>query len=83
MGGDWSADTHDDHRTAAGHRAAPATGNGVAAGPLHRVAEPCTLRSAGGRVRDGLVRGLAVTSPRHIRSDPSAAGSRPGPVRST
>jgi hypothetical protein len=23
---------------------------------LHRVAEPCTLRSAGGRVRDGLVR---------------------------
>lgn len=24
--------------------------------PLHAVAEPCTLRSAGGRVRDGLVR---------------------------
>lgn len=24
--------------------------------PLHPVAEPCTLRSAGGRVRDGMVR---------------------------
>jgi hypothetical protein len=24
--------------------------------PLHPVAEPCTLRSAGGRVRDGLLR---------------------------
>jgi hypothetical protein len=29
---------------------------GTDAPALHRVAEPCTLRSAGGRVRDGLVR---------------------------
>lgn len=39
----------------AGHGA----GNGapaVVGPPLHAVAEPCTLRSAGGRVRDGLVR---------------------------
>jgi hypothetical protein len=28
--------------------------------PLHAVAEPCTLRSAGGRVRDGLVRQAGV-----------------------
>jgi hypothetical protein len=29
---------------------------GTDAPALHRVAEPCTLRSAGGRVRDGLLR---------------------------
>jgi hypothetical protein len=28
----------------------------AAAAPLHRIAEPCTLRSAGGRVRDGVLR---------------------------
>ncbi len=38
---------------------APQAGTGALS--LHRVAEPCTLRSAGGRVRDGLVRAAGAT----------------------
>lgn len=47
---------------ATGHGAAAALGAALSAGwgaasyPLHPVAEPCTLRSANGRVRDGMVR---------------------------
>lgn len=44
------------HGAASGICAAMAAGRGPASHPLHRVAEPCTLRSANGRVRDGMVR---------------------------
>ncbi|WP_198370691.1 hypothetical protein [Roseomonas rosulenta] len=58
MGLEWGAA----NRGAAwGSSAAVAAAFGAAPHRLHRVAEPCTLRSANGRVRDGLMREAGAT----------------------